>query len=134
MGSMETQLRPSRVFLVDDSPAIRERLVEQLSDLAHIELVGQAETPEAAIADILVSQPDYVVLDLNLRGGSGMTVLREVHAKAPSSVFAVLTNHSASQYRQACLAFGARYFFDKSSEFQKIRDVVCGLDPDAAQA
>ncbi|QNM97760.1 response regulator [Chitinimonas koreensis] len=121
---MEIATKPVRVFLADDSTAIRVRLVELLGPLSGVELVGQAATVEDAIVGILRERPDCVVLDLQLRGGNGLTVLRAVQAQVPASVFAVLTNHADKRYRDACLAAGAQYFFDKSSEFQRIRDVV----------
>jgi len=46
----------------------------------------------------------------------------------PGIVFVVLTNHASPQYRQACLAAGASYFFDKSTEFARIREAINGLE------
>jgi two-component system, OmpR family, response regulator len=56
-------------------------------------------------------------------------VLKSVHPQAPEIVFIVLTNHATGPYRQACLAAGARFFFDKSSEFGRIREVLSGFAP-----
>ena len=123
---MQTQ-RPTHFFIVDDSPAIRARLVEVLGAIRDVEVVGEAETSCAAIDGILRTRPDSVLLDLNLGSGTGMEVLRAVRAKAPEIVFVVLTNHSEPQYRNACEKAGARYFLDKSTEFECVRGVIAEI-------
>ena len=119
----------TKVFIAEDSPAIRDRLVEMLDELEGVAVVGDAETPGDAIAGILRTHPDYVVLDYQLDGGTAVDVLRGVHASVSETVFLVLTNHANPQYRRICLEAGARYFFDKSLEFGKVRDVVAAADP-----
>ena len=69
-------------------------------------------------------RPAWVVLDYQLRGGTGVEVLRAVHPIAPDIAFMVLTNHPTPQYRRLCLEAGARCFLDKSTEFNKIKDVI----------
>jgi DNA-binding NarL/FixJ family response regulator len=87
-------------------------------------VVGAVETPGDAIAGILQMNPDYVVLDYQLKGGTVVDVLRAVHPEASATAFLVLTNHANPQYRRICLEAGASFFFDKSLEFDKVRDVV----------
>ncbi len=112
------------VFIVEDSPPIRSRLVEMLSDVPGIKIVGEAGSPAAAAAGILESAPDLVILDYQLIGGTGVAVMRAVLPIMPEVVFLVLTNHPTPQYRRVCMEAGSRWFFDKSTEFGKIKDVV----------
>ena len=91
-------------------------------------VVGEAGTPSDAIAGILRSHPQYVLLDYQLEGGTGLDVLRAVHPQDPGVVFIVLTNHATPQYRHACHEAGARHFLDKSSEFGRIKEVISGLE------
>ena len=125
---MDSAIR-TKVFIAEDSPAIRDRLVEMLDELEGVSVVGDAETPGDAIAGILRTNPNYVVLDYQLNGGTAVDVLRGVHASVPETVFLVLTNHANPQYRRICLDAGASYFFDKSLEFGKVRDVVAAAAP-----
>ena len=99
-----------------------------LADIDDLKIVGEAETPIDAIDGILKLKPTCVVLDFQLRGGTGVDVLRAVHPVAPDIAFMVLTNHPTPQYRRLCLGAGAKWFFDKSTEFKKIKDVIlsCG--------
>ena len=114
------------VYIVDDSPSMRVRLSELLGEIDGVDVVGEAGTPADAIAGILLVHPQYVLLDYQLDGGTGLDVLRAVHPQDPGVVFIVLTNHATPQYRDACLEAGARHFLDKSSEFGRIKEFIAG--------
>jgi DNA-binding NarL/FixJ family response regulator len=118
---------PTDVFIVEDSELVRRRLAGMLGDMEGVRVVGEAETPGEALEGILRTRPDSVLLDLHLVGGSGLDVLRRARPRAPGTVFIVLTNHADAQYRRACMAAGAAYFFDKSHDIEKVRDVIAGL-------
>ncbi len=113
-----------QVFLVEDSPMVRERLEAMLTEVLGTQIVGRAAGATAAIRDILATRPDLVVLDIQLTEGSGFDVLRELHAKAPELDVVMLSNYSSDPYRQIAERFGARAFFDKSREFERVRDAV----------
>jgi DNA-binding NarL/FixJ family response regulator len=113
------------IFLVEDSPPVRARLAEMLGSIPGATLVGEAESAEAAIRGILAARPDVVVLDLSLAGGtSGLEVLRAVCREAPEIDFYMLSNFIAYPYRQLAERLGARGFFDKSKDFERVRDIV----------
>ena len=114
----------SRVFIVEDSPSIRSRLVELIGEMEGVCVVGEAETPAAAVSGITTTQPHCVVLDYQLIGGTGVDVLRALHPSFPDIAFVVLTNHPNVQYRRICMEAGADWFLDKSTEFGRIKDVV----------
>ena len=107
---------------------MRVRLAELLDEIGGVSVVGEAGTPSDAIEGIVRAHPECVLLDYQLDGGTGLDVLRAVHPRAPDIIFIVLTNHASDPYRRACLEAGARYFFDKSSEFGRIKDVISGLE------
>src|SRR5690349_4029860 len=98
-GGMETtrqerQAQPEdaiRVFIVDDSAAIRVRLTEMLSCMEHVRVVGEADSAREAIAAILRMRPDSVLLDLNLMVWTGIDVMRHVPPYAPAIDVVVLT-------------------------------------------
>jgi len=113
-----------RVFLVEDSPMIRERLVALLSPIAGAEIVGFSDRSDQAVGEILKLRPDAVVLDLNLAHGTGVDVLRGLQDAASEAEVYVLTNFVNPQYRKLCMHLGARGFYDKSKEFEKVRDVM----------
>jgi DNA-binding NarL/FixJ family response regulator len=116
----------TKVFIAEDFLPVRQRLAELLTSLEQVDIVGEAETPQEAVSGILEQQPDWVVLDFDLRGGTGVEVLRVVHPKAPGIRFIVLSNWPTAQYRRVCIDSGAGWFFDKSTEFGKVRHVIAG--------
>lgn len=112
-----------KVFLADDSDAIRQRVLALL-DAASMDVVGQAATPQTCIDGILASRPDVVVLDVQLEGGTGLQVLKAVRGANPDVAFVVFSNNSAPAYRKRYLGEGATTFLDKSTEFDQLAAAV----------
>ena len=113
-----------QVFIVEDSPLVRARLVDMLESLPGASVVGEAACADAAIRDILSSRPDLVLLDISLAEGSGFDVLRAVCRQAPEIDFYILSNFTADPYRELAERLGAREFFDKSREIERVREIV----------
>jgi two-component system response regulator DesR len=109
----------ARVFLADDSAPIRARVAALLGEHA-VSVVGEAATPQACIAGILASQPQVVVLDIQLEGGTGLEVLRSVRQAAPDIAFVVFSNNAGPAYRKRYLVEGAVAFLDKSCDFEHL--------------
>ena len=122
------------VFIVDDSPVVRDRLVTLISELPNVEIIGQADIAFEAINSIRQLRPSVVVLDISMPGGSGMYVLETIKKDRPGPLVIMLTNFAHDQYRQKCLQLGADYFFDKSTEFERVTEVLRRLpgEEDAA--
>jgi DNA-binding NarL/FixJ family response regulator len=115
------------VFLVDDSGPVRARLAAHLGSLDGVSVVGEAETAQEAVRGIRRTQPDCVVLDIQLNGSTGMEVLQPLRSEGSRIVFIVFTNHDAPQYRQCYLRAGADCVLDKTRDFGRIKDVVRNL-------
>jgi len=113
-----------QVFIVEDSPMVRARLVEMLGSVPGARVIGEASQAKAAIGQILAARPDVVVLDLKLAEGSGFDVLRAVCRQAPEIDFYMLSNFADAPYRHLARRLGAREFFDKSKEFERVRDLI----------
>ena len=123
MASMNTRAR-THVFIVAALASMRARLRELVDGVDGIEVVGEAGTPGEAIDAIRRTHPNCVLLDNQLIGGTAIDVLRAVHPEAPDIAFIVLTNHATTQHRRACLDAGASFFFDKSTEFGRVRNAI----------
>lgn len=116
-----------KVFLVDDSQVVIERLGAMLRELPGVEVVGSAGEVFEATKAILEGHPDVVVLDLQLHDGSGLDVLRAVKSIRPETIILVCTNFPYPQYREKCFQEGASFFLDKSSEFEKLYEILQAL-------
>jgi DNA-binding NarL/FixJ family response regulator len=124
---MKSRSRKS-VFIVEDSAVVRNRLAQLISELPGVRLVGHADIAFEAIQEIRRLRPDCVVLDISMPGGSGMYVLETVKRENPELTVIMLTNFAHDQYRQKCLQLGADHFFDKTSEFEKVLDILGRTD------
>ena len=116
---------PLHVFLVEDSPIIRERLTESLSAPGRIEVIGHADTEHGAVAALRDVDWDVLVLDLQLKQGTGLGVLKALAGAKPAGAkVIVLTNYAIPQFRDRSVALGADYFFDKSREYYRVKTVL----------
>lgn len=113
--------------IVDDSPIVRARLITLLAQYEWITVVGQAEDVYDALDVIRRSGPDIVILDLQLKTGSGLTVLRELQSMPAKPTVIMLTNHASDYMRATCSMTGADFFFDKSTEFDGLVEVCLAL-------
>jgi len=113
-----------KVFIVDDSALVRERLIAMISEHPEIEITGQAENAQEATNSIRKLKPDVAILDIRMPGGNGIEVLRNIKKNSSAPTVIILTNYPYPQYRKKCMEAGADYFFDKSTEFQKIIEVL----------
>jgi len=117
-----------KVFIVDDSSVVRERLVAMLSELGGVEIVGQAEDAFSALEAIPILKPDVVILDIYMPGSAtGMYVLERIRRERNPPTIIMLTNYSYDQYKTRCLEAGASFFFDKSTEFERVPEVLVSL-------
>jgi DNA-binding NarL/FixJ family response regulator len=116
-----------RVFIADDSRVVVERLADLLKEVPGVQLVGRANDAPEAIHSIVKTNPDAVILDLQMPGGSGLDVLRSIRQSHPSVWVVICTNYPYPQYREECIAAGANYFLDKSAEFEKIPEILRDL-------
>ncbi len=109
-----------RIFLVDDSAMIRQRLRRMLASMDGVEVVGETGDAREAVAAISQLAPDAVLLDIHLVGGSGIDVLQAVKKQQAAPVVIVLTNYPYPQYKEKCIQSGADYFFVKSTQFDQV--------------
>jgi DNA-binding NarL/FixJ family response regulator len=120
--------RPLRVFLVEDSPLVRDRLIGMLGRSSHaMRVVGTCASALAATRAVLEAAPDIVLCDIQLRDGTGFNVLRELNARAPHIGVYMLSNFATTPYREHAAQLGARDFFDKSTEMHTLQQALDGL-------
>jgi DNA-binding NarL/FixJ family response regulator len=114
------------IYIVEDSEPVRDRLIESVGELPNTRVVGAAAAVPEALEGVRTSQPRVLILDMQLRGGSGIRLLKQMKAtgvQRPELVI-VVTNYPTDDYRQASHDCGADHFFDKVSEFDKVREVL----------
>jgi DNA-binding NarL/FixJ family response regulator len=115
---------PLRVLLVEDSPVIRESVVELIEANGRARVAYSTDSEPVAVGELKANSYDVVIVDLRLREGSGFGVLRALQEQQPDTLTIVLTNYTSAAIRKRCAELGVKWFFDKSSEFEGIVDLI----------
>jgi DNA-binding NarL/FixJ family response regulator len=127
MTAPETQpetlaMHTLKTYIVEDSAAIRESLIALLEEAAPVEVVGTAEDELTALK--WIDQPntgvDLVIVDIYLKGGSGLGVLKAGAGIYKPAKWVVLSNHATPEMRDRCMELGADCVFDKSNEIDEL--------------
>jgi len=121
--------RKYRVFIVEDSQAILTVLRSSLEFSGQIEVIGHADSSDAAWLDVNLALADAVIIDLALRRGSGFDLLERMRGDPRFALVRkiVLTNYGATVFRKRALELGAHHFFDKSLEFERVSEMLESL-------
>ncbi|ASU40034.1 response regulator [Herbaspirillum sp. meg3] len=118
---------PLKVFLVEDSADVRDLIMESLAEIPGVELAGYAETEQDAAAHLENESYDVLILDIQLKQGNGMNLLQSLARsgkKSHDELKIIFSNHVSATYRRVGLQYGVQFFFDKSSEFTKLRSLI----------
>jgi DNA-binding NarL/FixJ family response regulator len=113
-----------KVYIVEDSAIIRGRILSLLGKINGIEIVGLSGEFQESNEEIKKLKPDILILDIRIIGGSGIELLDDVKDLLPSMSVIVFTNYQYPQYKKKCMDLGAKYFLDKSKDFDKISRIV----------
>jgi len=113
-GTMRDTAAPVRVLIVDDQAPFRSaaRLVVDLAD--GFEVVGEADSAEAALGGLDGWAPDLVLMDVQMPGMDGLAATREVVARMPACRVLVLSTYEAEDYERGAIEAGAIGFVSKS--------------------
>jgi len=124
--SQQKKARPAkrRVFLVDDHPMTREGLAAIINRQPDLEVAGDAGDAGAAMADLPHAKPDLIVTDLTMPNGSGMELIKNVHAILPAMPVLVLSMHDELLYAERALHAGARGYLMKDAGAEKVLEAI----------
>lgn len=128
-NTIRSGVTPLRIFLVEDSVDVRDLMIETLSEIPGVVFAGFSEGESDALQKIDADSFDVLILDIELKQGNGMSLLRTLSksAKPLNSLKIIFSNNVSSAFRRAGEQYGVRFFFDKSSEFTKLRDLLAAL-------
>jgi DNA-binding NarL/FixJ family response regulator len=122
-------MKTLKAFVVEDSPVIRESLVAALEEMLPLRVVGTAQDEASALRWLAdpANDCDIAIIDVFLRQGSGVGLLRALQARPVGFDRVVLTNYASEGIRRQCLQLGASRVFDKSGEIDALVDYCSGL-------
>lgn len=116
-----------RILLIEDSRLLRDRLIGMLTVPGVLQVTGTAETEQEAIALLDTNDYDALVVDVELRQGSGIAAIRHARkafATRGQPLIIVLTNYSLPTVEQRCMNAGADHFLDKMQQFAEVRPLL----------
>jgi two-component system response regulator DesR len=116
--------RTLRILIADDSVSLRNRLGLMVSQITGVGLVRLAGDVLGALAALKDEPVDLAILDIQMPGGSGIDVLREIKQTRASTTVIILTNYPNLQYQEKCLELGADYFLSKSTNSNELLDLI----------
>lgn len=121
---------PLRVVLIEDSAVLRDLLTAILGGIRTLDIVGAADSEAAALVLLARVRPELVIVDLELKAGTGFGILAAIHAvpeRFGSPRVVVFSNHSHPAVRARCGALGAVAFFDKSFQMDELLSYMDGV-------
>lgn len=114
-----------RVLLVEDSQILAERLLELIDQIAGVSVIGIVDTESTAVETARQQRPDVLLLDLQLKQGTGFKVMRQlIDSVDVRPAFVVITNYALPSYRDQAYNLGACHFIDKTTNFDLIPNVL----------
>lgn len=109
-----------RVYVIEDHPLMRRSIVEAIERETDLSVCGQAEDEEQALAAIISLRPDIVLTDIQLKSSSGLDLIREIRAHAPTLPVVATTMFDVQRTKRLALAAGAASFVAKQDGPEKL--------------
>ena len=117
-----------KIFIVDDSEILRQRLKRLISAVPNTQICGEAGEIDKAVELIKKLTPDVIIIDVQLLDGLGFDVYDQVVSENYKPVTIILTNYPTQQYLKMCNARNIHYFFDKTADFEKIAQTLIEIN------
>jgi DNA-binding NarL/FixJ family response regulator len=115
---------PVRVFVVDDHPIVREGLAAQIANHANLQLCGEAEDVAEALGRIAETHPDVVIVDISLKNGNGLDLVKRLKARNDPARILVWSMYPESLYAERALHAGAVGYVHKGRAASSIIDAI----------
>jgi DNA-binding NarL/FixJ family response regulator len=125
-----SQNDPTRIFIVDDHPLVRERLVELINREADLKVCGEAEDRHEALELIAATRPSMAIIDLTLKSSLGLELIKDLQVRQPEVRILVVSMQDELIHAERCIRAGARGYITKQQAsrhvMQAIRKVLAG--------
>jgi DNA-binding NarL/FixJ family response regulator len=121
---------PVKILIVDDHPSVREGLALRISLHADLEVCGEADSEEQAITLVQQMKPDLMLVDISLKSGHGLELIKRIRSMDPTVKMLVISGFQESLYAERACRAGAMGYLNKQESSEKmieaIRTVLAG--------
>lgn len=114
----------TRIYITDDHPLVRRGLAAMINAEPDLEVCGEAEDCATATSEVAKLRPDIVIVDISLKGNSGIELIKNIKAFDPKIVVAVLSMHDESVYALRVLKAGAKAYVMKQDIASKVIEAI----------
>jgi DNA-binding NarL/FixJ family response regulator len=115
------------ILIVDDNMNFIKRVIRLLNDVENIGPIKVATNYDEAFTILNNEKPDLVLLDINLKGKSGIELLSRIRQMMMICKVIMVSNHADEYYKKQCKELGADYFLDKSIDFNQLPGIIENL-------
>lgn len=115
---------PARVLVVDDHPLVREGVAARIARYPDLELCGEADDVPSAMSALNALAPDVVIVDLSLKRGDGLDLVKRIHLRKDRTAVLVSSMHDETLYAERALDAGALGYIGKQEAPEKLIDAI----------
>jgi DNA-binding NarL/FixJ family response regulator len=117
------------ILIVDDNPGFIKRMKVLLDELENVGSIHSAGDYDEAVIQLDRNKHDTVLLDINLPGKSGISLLKKIKEGDLACKVIMISNHSDGYYKEQCKKLGATHFLDKTTEFDLLPSILTNITP-----
>jgi DNA-binding NarL/FixJ family response regulator len=122
--NMSAALAQARILVVDDHPMVRDGLIRLISQHADLMCCGQAESVSGTLTEVARTRPDLLILDLRLKGGDGLELIKSLKAQHPALRILILSQYDAPLYAERALRAGAMGYVVKEQAAEEVLSAI----------
>ena len=119
-----TSKKAVKILIVDDHPIVREGLAARIARQPDLEVCGEAEDVNDAFEKVKATDPDLVVIDLSLKSGSGLDLIKKIKARSDRIKMLVSSMHDETLYAERALRAGAMGYINKQEMSEKVLEAI----------
>ncbi len=121
---MSNRTNPAKIVIVDDHPMVREGLTLRMSTQPDLKVCGEAATEEEALALVREINPDLVLIDISLKSGNGIELVKQIKSRHPAVKMLVVSGFQESLYAERALRAGALGYLNKQESNDKVLEAI----------
>ncbi len=121
---MKDENNKQRVLIVDDHPIVRQGITRLINYEEELMVCGEAGNAKEAMETIIKEEPDLVIVDISLKGRSGLELIKDIKMRHENLPVLVVSMHDESLYAERVLRAGAKGYIMKQEPPEKILDAI----------